>query len=393
MTLWDKGAAVPKDIMEYTVGKDHELDLALVPFDCDASIAHAKMLSKIGVLTGKEAAELTAAFRSIKELHAAGNFSIAPQDEDCHTAIEKQLTEKLGDTGKKIHTGRSRNDQVAVALRLFMKDRLQQMKKSITQFQEILGKSIATFGGIMFPGYTHAQKAMPAPVSMWLGSFKDSMEDNKRFIDGVLKIIDQNPLGSGAGFGIPVFNLDKELTTKALGFAKVQENPLYVQLARGKFESIVMSALSAIAFDLNKLASDIILFSMQEFGYVKLPGEICTGSSIMPQKKNPDVLEILRGSYHVIVGNEMKIKGIMGNLMSGYSRDLQLTKGPLMESCKILLSSLQMATSVIGGMEIDEERCAAAMTPELYATEEAYKLVKEGMPFRDAYAEIGKKYG
>jgi len=239
------------------------------------------------------------------------------------------------------------------------------------------------------PGYTHMHKAMPTDIGTWLGSFKESMEGNLLLLDFVAKLIDQSPLGSAAGFGVPVFNVDKKMTATDLKFSKVMNNPMYCQLSRGKFESQVVNAISQIMYDLNKLATDLMLFSMKEFGFVQLPVEYCTGSSIMPQKINPDVLELIRAKYHVVLGEEFKIKTMIGNLMSGYNRDIQLTKEPLMNSIDIAKETLNIFTLVLSGLKISKGNCANALTKEIYATEKAYELVKKGVPFRDAYREIG----
>ncbi len=392
MKLWDKGKELNTIVEAFTVGNDFILDKKLLTYDCIASIAHAKMLHFIGLLTAQELSKLTEGLNEIIELHAQGKFTIAQEDEDCHTAIENYLTKKYGEVGKKIHTARSRNDQVLTALRLYEKHALKEIKALLVDFCSLCQQTIEVSGTIQMPGYTHMQKAMPMTIAMWLGSFVASMKDTMNLIDAYLSLIDQSPLGSAAGFGVPI-DVNKKMTAEELHFSKVMDNPLYCQLSRGKFEADIVHVVSQIMFDLNKLATDLLLFSMKEFGYIELPSEICTGSSIMPQKKNPDVLELVRAKYHVVVAEEMKIKGIIGNLMSGYNRDLQLTKEPLFNAIEITTQSLQVMTIVIAGMVVNKQKCLAAMTPELFATEEAYKLVKNGLSFRDAYKEVGKKYG
>ena len=236
------------------------------------------------------------------------------------------------------------------------------------------------------------QKAMPTTIKTWLGCFADSVEDNLNLLYFVSSLIDQSPLGSAAGFGVPVFELDKDMTSQAMGFSKVMENPIYAQMSRGKFESTILHLLTQIMYDLNKLSTDMIMFSMKEFGFVSLPEEFCTGSSIMPQKKNPDVLELIRAKYHIVLGEEFKIKSMMGNLMSGYNRDIQLTKEPLFNSIDITKECIDIMCLVVSGMQINIEQCKKAITKELFAAEETYKMVKEGMPFREAYKKVGDKY-
>lgn len=392
MKIWDKGTSLKKEIEKFTVGSDYLLDKKLVKYDCLASMAHAKMLKSINLLTEEELEKLIGGLKEIIELDLKNQFEIKREDEDCHTAIENYLIDKYGETGKKIHTARSRNDQVLTALRLFEKEELKQIKKLIKDFMKTVESFIKSNGSVELPGYTHMQKAMPMDIKMWVGSYKDSMADNTRLLDFVINLTDQNPLGSAAGFGVPIFKLDKKLTAQELNFSKVMDNPMYCQLSRGKFEAQVMNAISSIMFDLNKLAMDLMLFSMKEFDFVSLPGEFCTGSSIMPQKNNPDVLELMRAKYHIVLGEEFKIKSLIGNLISGYNRDVQLTKEPLMNAIEIVKESLSIISLVLSGTKVNKDNCAKALTKELYATQEAYELVKEGMPFRQAYKEIGKKY-
>jgi len=392
MKLWDKGIETSKEMEKFTVGNDYLIDNKLVKYDCLASIAHAMMLQKAGVLNKEELQKLVEGLKEIILLDSKSAFEIKQEDEDCHTAIENYLVKKYGDIGKKIHTARSRNDQVLTAMRLYEKEELKQIKGMIIELGKALQTAIKKYGYVPIPGYTHMQKAMPTTVAVWLGSFYDALQDDIKQIDAAYLLVDQNPLGSAAGFGVPVFKIDKKMTAKLMGFSKVQENPIYCQLSRGKFEACVINALGQIMHDLNKLAADLILFSMQEFGYVTLPAEFCTGSSIMPQKKNPDVIELVRAKYHVVLGEEFKVKSLIGNLNSGYNRDMQLTKEPLFNSVDITKSSIAIMAKIISKMQINEEKCKKAMTNELYATEEAYKLVQKGMPFREAYKEVGKRF-
>ncbi len=388
MTLWDKGYEIDREVLWFTIGRDHIVDLTLIPYDCRASAAHAKMLHDIGVLSRDELEQLLAGLNEIVTLWEKGDFIIEREEEDCHTAIENYLVAKRGDVGKKIHTARSRNDQVLVALRLYEKEALAQIRDRLEEFSQALPAEDQT----PLPGYTHMQRAMPTTVGTWLGSFKAAAKDDLILLDAILEVIDQNPLGSGAGFGVPVFEIDRELTTRELGFKRVQNNPMYTQLSRGKFEAAILGALSQVMFTMNKLATDLIVFSMKEFGFVKLPERFCTGSSIMPQKKNPDVLELARANYHVVLGHELTVKSLMGNLISGYNRDMQLIKEPLFSAVETTHQTVSIVTRVVQGLSVDKKRCAEAMTDELYATEEAYKLVKEGIPFRDAYRKIGERF-
>lgn len=392
MKLWDKNYQINKEIEKYTIDNDYILDKEIIHYDLLASIAHAKMLNKINLITENELEKLLEGLNEIILLNQNGKFEIKFEDEDCHTAIEKYLTNKYGDVGKKIHTARSRNDQVLVAIRLYEKEKINQIQDLIKDFIKIFEKFKSENNNILFPGYTHMQKAMPSSIELWSNAFIDSMKDNLILLDSTLKLINQNPLGTAAGYGVPIFNLDKEYTTKELGFEKVQENSIYAQISRGKFESVIINTLSQIMFDLNKLATDLITFSMQEFKYFSLPIEFCTGSSIMPQKKNPDVLELLRAKYHIILGEEFKIKSVISNLISGYNRDLQLTKEPTIKSINITISSLKIATLIVLKLKVNKLECKKAMTTELYATEDAYKLVLSGVPFREAYREVSKKF-
>ena len=388
MRLWDKGTDLDGRILEFTVGEDHVLDRRLVSYDCLASMAHARMLRKIGVLTEEEADRLLEGLTRIKELAEKGEFPIPQELEDCHTAIEVHLTERYGEVGKKIHLGRSRNDQVLTALRLFEKDRLNEIKEGISGLLRELSDAIERSGHVPIPGYTHMRKAMPAEVGMWWGSFAAALEDDLIVLEAAFRLVDRSPLGTAAGYGVPVFELDREMTAELMGFSTVLTNPMYAQLSRGKVESAVLSLLSGIMLTLNRLASDLLLFSMPEFGYVVLPERFCTGSSIMPQKKNPDALELVRAKYHVVCAEEAKLKSLVSNLMSGYHRDLQLIKGPLFRAFDTTAACLEIMSLVVPGIAVDEARCRAAMTEDLYATEEAYKLVRSGVPFRDAYRSV-----
>ena len=388
--LWAKEHRLDKQVEEYTVGEDYLLDQQLVRYDCLASIAHVKMLGRIGILEGKEVERLVEELNRITQLDETGEFPILPEHEDCHTAIEYHLTEQLGDLGKKIHTGRSRNDQVAAALRLYYKDRLDECKTLVSQLVQSIERFVARCGEVELPGYTHTRKAMPSSVGMWAESFVESMHDNLRLFDVAVELIDQSPLGTGAGYGVPL-DLDRGYTAELLGFARVQENPVYTQNSRGKFEATILHALTQVMFDLNKMATDLIVFSMPELGYFELPEELCTGSSIMPQKRNPDVLELVRATYHLVLACEFQVKNTVANLLSGYNRDLQLTKGPTMRGLKATEESLSVMALVFEKLRVDRDACAVGLTDEVYATERVYELVKQGVPFREAYRRVARE--
>jgi len=379
--LW--GTDLNKQIEEFTVGNDFVLDKKLLKYDCMASIAHSKMLKKIGILKDKEQKKIEDELNKI--LSQGIDFDIKQEDEDCHTAIENHLTKKLGKLGKKIHTARSRNDQIKAALHLYMKYELNKIGNLTFE----LINNLKSVENIKIPGYTHSQKAMPSSFKLWADAFIFSLDDDLKLLETTEKIINQNPLGTGAGYGIPI-KVDREITKKELNFEKNQET-CYVQNSRGKFEALTLNLMTQIMMDLNKISSDLILFNMQEFSFVKLPDDFTTGSSIMPQKKNPDVLELIRAKYSIVLGYEMQVKSLLSNLISGYHRDFQLTKEPLMKGIEATKSCLEMMNLIIPSMKINKVNCKKAMTDELYATEKAYELVKKGKSFRDAYKEVKKK--
>lgn len=385
--LWETNCITGSEVEGFTVGSDNILDQKLIGYDCQASIAYAKMLAKKGFITKEEEKSITLELNKIIERSENGAFEISQSDEDCHTAIENHLTAKLGDTGKKLHTGRSRNEQVLVALRLYYKDEMQGTRRLIGALIESLGSFSKKHSKTEMPGYTHMRKAMPSSAGAWAGSFVDSMKDNLKLLNSVLSLVDQCPLGTGAGYGSPI-KADQHFLAKELGFSKAQKNPIYCQNSRGKFESSILHTLTQVMADLNKIASDLLLFSMPEFSFFELPRELCTGSSLMPQKKNPDVLELLRGNYHIVLGLEYQVKSIGSNLPSGYNRDIQLTKEPVMKGFEVTNKCLGMASLIFSKLKINKNKCGGAMTDELFATDKVHALVKAGMPFRDAYREV-----
>lgn len=391
MKLWDKGYGLDAAIERFTVGDDPQLDLELLPFDCQGSRAHARGLHRIGLLTAEELAGIERELTAITEDATAGKITIPPELEDCHTFIEDRLTRVLGEAGKKIHAGRSRNDQVLTALRLLQRDRLARIREAVEQTGKALQGFIDRSGDVPLPGFTHTRKAMPSSIATWAGAYRDALADDLPLLDGVARLIDQSPLGTGAGYGVPL-PLDRSFTAGEMGFAKVQENPVYAQLSRGKFELAIVQALVQVMMDLNRLATDAILFSLPDFGWLKLPDRFCTGSSLMPQKKNPDVLELVRAGLHVVTASQQRLQGICGNMISGYHRDLQWTKRPLFEAFAVTFDALTVMTAVFNGIEAVPERCRAAMTAELFATDRACELVRQGVPFRDAYRRIAAEF-
>jgi argininosuccinate lyase len=388
--LWEKGYRLEREVEEFTVGEDYLLDQRLVRYDCLASIAHATMLGRIGVLEEQEVQSLVDELNRIIQLDEKGEFEVLREHEDCHTAIENHLTRELGEPGEKIHTGRSRNDQVLAALRLYYQEELGRCKGQISELVHSIQQFVVRHGEVGLPGYTHTRKAMPSSIGLWAESFVDSMRDNLRQIDGALELIDQSPLGTGAGYGVPL-DLDREYVSELLGFARVQENPVYAQHSRGKFEATILHVLTQVLLDLNRIASDLIVFSLPELGYFEIPQELCTGSSIMPQKRNPDVLEAVRARYHVVLSYEFQVKSTIGNLLSGYNGDLQLTKGPTMRGLQSTQECLSVMALVFEKLGVNEERCRAGLTDEVYATERVYELVKKGVPFREAYRRVSGK--
>jgi argininosuccinate lyase len=391
--LWDKGAPLDALIEAYTVGDDPTLDLRLVPHDVAGSIAHARMLQSIGVLDGDEFAALLGALNEVEAAWQAGDFVIERSDEDVHTAVERFLVERLGDVGKKIHTGRSRNDQVLVDMRLWQRD-------AVAELREALAEAIAAFEAfgaahpdVPMPGYTHLQRAMPSSVAGWAGGYATLLRMNRPLVEAAGQTVSLSPLGSAAGYGVPAaLGIDRVMTAKDLGFDGPLEPSEAAQPSRGKAEAALLFACAEVAKDLGKWAWDLCLFVTAEFGFFALPTEFTTGSSIMPQKRNPDVLELTRGKAAVVRAALQEVMAICGPLPGGYHRDLQLLKGPLFRGVDTTMAMLAVAAHVMRGLAVDRDRCAQAMSPELFATEEAYELVRQGVPFREAYRLVGAKY-
>ncbi|MBI5393439.1 argininosuccinate lyase [Candidatus Woesearchaeota archaeon] len=394
MKLWEKNntavssTAIDKAVEQFTVGDDFLIDMHLIQYDISASIAHAKTLLKSGILKEQELKQLICGLQKLSALVEKKEFFIKQEEEDMHTAIENYLVSELGEIGKKIHTGRSRNDQVLVALRLYCKEQLILLKEQLVQLIESIINIAKKNEFVPLVGYTHMQKAMPSSVGILFGAYAESLLDNFQTIDAAFSIADQCPLGSGAGYGVSI-ELDRNYTAELLGFKKTQNNVAYVQNSRGKIELTILHSLSMIMQDLGRIANDLILFSMDEFGYISLPDRFCTGSSIMPQKKNPDVLELIRGKTSVVQAHYFLVQSIVSKLISGYNRDLQLTKKPMIESFQICIDSIAIMNNLLRGIIINEDKCLQGFSAEVFAADNAYELVKKGMTFRDAYKEVG----
>lgn len=388
--IWAKDYELDSLIEEFTVGNDYILDLDLITFDCIGSRAHAKMLSTIGILTDDEYSSIERELENIINDVESGTFVINRGDEDCHTAIEGRLIERLGETGKKIHTGRSRNDQVITATRLYSKYQIEESVRSALKLATSLVDMAEENRDVPMVGRTHMQSAMPSSVGLWAGAFAEELVDCIKNLTNVYDIIDQNPLGSAASYGVPI-PLNRELTADLLGFKKVQNNVLYVNNSRGKFESMILDALDQISLTLSKMAQDLILFSLPEFDYFSLPRELCSGSSIMPQKKNPDGFELLRSKSAIVSSCAFQVKSIIRSLPTGYNRDFQDTKEPFLRGCKTALLSIRIMELSIKNLKVNREKCIEGFTPENFATDVALELVLSGKSFRDAYVEVGLK--
>jgi argininosuccinate lyase len=390
--LWDKGYALDKLIEEFTVGDDPLLDQRLVAADCIASMAHAKMLTRIKILTPEEYEALRKELAGIVQQNREGKFSIRREDEDCHTAIENRLIRSAGEGGKKIHTGRSRNDQVIAAVRLYTRSFLLEFQAAVLDLVQVLLGFAERHKNLPMPGRTHLQAAMPSSVGLWAGAWLEELLDDLRLVDTAYSLNNSCPLGSAASYGVPL-PLDREMVAELLAFDRVQNNVLYVNNSRGKFESIVLDAVEQVVLTLSKLAQDLILFSLPEFGYFRLPDELFAGSSIMPQKKNPCMLELLRAKAATISSCSAQVKSIIRALPSGYNRDFQETKAPFLRGLDLALISVRVMQEVMKKLEPDAERLREGFTPDIYATDRALELVARGMPFREAYRSVGTDLG
>ena len=388
--LWDKGAPLDERVLQFTAGEDYGLDERLVRYDVRASIAHAEMLHSRGLLEGDDLEQIREGLTKIGLEHDAGLWHIELHDEDGQTALEKRLTALIGPAGGRVHLGRSRNDQVLTAVRLYLRDAAGALAEGAERVATELDALAARQGGIVLPGYTHMQQAMPSSVALWSGGFASELRDDAQGLRSVLRRIDRSPLGSAAGYGSPGLGLDREFTRAKLEFAEVQEPVTAVQISRGKAESQLLFEITLAMQDLGRLASDLLLFYTQEFAFVTLPGEFTTGSSIMPQKRNPDVFELVRGRTASAQGCLVEALAIFAKLPSGYQRDLQLLKFPLFrgidlcqQTMDIMATAMRAVTFKTEGIHID---------PAIHAAEEANALVvSEGIPFREAYRRVGAK--
>lgn len=386
--LWEKSVQVNEKIDRFTVGRDRELDLYLAKHDVLGSMAHITMLESIGLLTAGELEVLLEELRNIYASAEAGDFVIEDGIEDVHSQVELMLTRKLGDVGKKIHSGRSRNDQVLVDLKLFTREQLKQVVEEVEELFQVLIAQSNRYKDVLMPGYTHLQIAMPSSFGLWFGAYAESLVDDMMFLQSAYKMCNRNPLGSAAGYGSS-FPLDREMTTRLLGFDSMNYNVVYAQMGRGKMERNVAFALASVAGTLSKLAFDACMFSSQNFGFVKLPDECTTGSSIMPHKKNPDVFELTRAKCNKIQALPQQIMMIMNNLPSGYFRDLQIIKEVFVPAFEELKDCLQMATYIMDKLKVNEHILEDDKYLYIFSVEEVNRLALQGMPFRDAYKKVG----
>ena len=388
MKLWEKNFEINKEIERFTVGRDREMDLYLAKYDVLGSMAHITMLESIGLLEKDELTALLAELKNIYRLAEQGEFVIEDDVEDVHSQVEMLLTRKLGDMGKKIHSGRSRNDQVLVDLKLFTRHELKDIADEVKiLFDELIAKS-NQYKDVLMPGYTHLQIAMPSSFGLWFGAYAESLTDDMLFLQAAYKMTNRNPLGSAAGYGSS-FPLNRTMTTELLGFDSMDYNVVYAQMGRGKMERNVGFAIATIAGTLAKMAFDACLFNSQNFSFVKLPKECTTGSSIMPHKKNPDVFELIRAKCNKLQSLPQQVMLIMNNLPVGYFRDLQIIKEVFLPAFDELKDCLQMAAYIINKIEVNEHILDNPMYDPMFSVEEVNRLAANGMPFRDAYKKVG----
>ena len=384
--LWDRNEPLDRLVLEFTAGEDHALDDRLVAYDVRASAAHAEMLRAAGFLSESDNAAVQRALAEIGAAHARGEWRVALEEEDCHTALENRLTAAVGEAGTRIHLGRSRNDQVLAALRLWLKDELASLAGDAEAVAATLDAIAESRGALVMPGYTHMQRAMPTTLAGWAGAFAAELRDDAAGLAAAKRRADLNPLGSAAGYGVPVLALDRSLTTRALGFAAAHEPVTAVQLSRGKAEAGALFEAALLAQDLGRLAADLCLFATAEFGFVRLPAALTTGSSMLPQKRNPDLFELVRGRTGEAASALAELLAVTAKLPSGYHRDLQLIKKPLFRGLDSAGASARLLAHALPAIEFDEARMRDAVDPSLLAAERAYRMVLElGLPFREAY--------
>jgi argininosuccinate lyase len=389
--LWDKGLPLDERVLRYTAGEDHKLDARLVGYDVRASIAHAEMLTAAGLLSQEDCVAICTGLSRLGESFDAGEWQIGLADEDVHTALETRLIEAIGDAGGRLHLGRSRNDQVLTALRLYLRDVALDIEARIENLRASTARLAERQGQVQLPGYTHMQHAMPSSVSLWCGGFDEAFADAAAGLQSALRRINKNPLGSAAGYGTPGLPLDRNLTTATLGFDIVQEPVTAAQLSRGKAEASLLFELTLLTQDLGRMAADLLLFYTQEFAYIELAADTTTGSSIMPQKRNPDVLELIRASSASVQACMDESLQITSKLPSGYQRDLQRLKAPLFRGIDLSIESVDIMAHILDGMQFLAENIV--LDPGIHAAEEANRLVvEEGLPFREAYRRIAARY-
>ncbi|MBD5267905.1 MAG: argininosuccinate lyase [Bacteroides sp.] len=386
--LWEKSTTVDHDVETYTVGLDREMDLYLAKYDVLGSMAHIRMLQSIGLLTADELNLLTQGLRDIYKTIEAGEFKIEDDIEDVHSQVELMLTRRLGDIGKKIHSGRSRNDQVLVDLKLFIRSRIEDVTDAMTRLFNTLLSQSEKYKDVIIPGYTHLQVAMPSSFGLWFGAYAESLTDDLTLLKAAYDVANRNPLGSAAGYGSS-FPLNRSMTTSLLGFDSMNYNVVYAQMGRGKTERVVAQALGSIAATIGKLAFDACMFNSQNFGFIKLPDEFTTGSSIMPHKKNPDVFELTRAKCNKIQALPYEITLITNNLPSGYFRDLQLIKENFLPAFDSLISIINMVNAMVSQIKVNREAARDDRYKLMYSVEEVNRLTLEGVPFRDAYKQVG----
>ena len=390
MTLWNKGTDAADWVTRFTVGEDHVWDTYLLPYDIKGTRVQAWALNHIDILSDDELKAIESALDELDMLVSSGAVVVRQEDEDCHTVIERFLTEKLGETGRRIHTGRSRNDQVLIALRMFLREAGREIGTGARSIIESLCRIGESYDDVMMPGYTHEQRAMPSTPALWAMGYAELLLEDLETLRHATNAVNISPAGTAAGYGVPMLPLPREEMARRAGFRGLQLHVTAAQLSRGKLEMQFVHALVQIAATLNRLATDLVLYNSEEFGFVRLPDEMCTGSSIMPQKKNPDVFELARAAYHRIGAEMQLLQTLPSNLPSGYHRDLQLTKEAVMRAT---LRSADLVTAMeqgIAGVHFDRDRLRSSLTSDLFATAEALRRVREGTPFRDAYREAAE---
>ncbi len=387
--LWDKGFEPDRMIEEYTVGDDRELDMRLARYDVEGSLAHIAMLEKIGLLASDELERLTAGLREIAAEIEAGRFEIEPGTEDVHSQVELLLTRRLGDAGKKIHSGRSRNDQVLVDLKLFLRDELRGLARDVRTLFDRLQELSERYREVLMPGYTHLQVAMPSSFGLWFGAYAETLVDDMRLVAAAWHIANQNPLGSAAGYGSS-FPLDRTMTTRLMGFEELHYNVVAAQMSRGKSERAAASAIAAVAATVGRMAMDLCLYMSQNFGFVSLPDELTTGSSIMPHKKNPDVFEMIRGRCNRLQAVPNEIALLTANLPVGYHRDMQLLKDILFPATTEIRRTLRMCDFMLAHLRVNDRILDDTRYDYLFTVEDVNRLTLSGVPFREAYRRIGE---